>query len=130
MAGNSINNVKNKHNLDLSQLLVNGKMFDETLDIANHMNDFFVNVGPDLDRNMPKIYHMYPGNFLRNRNQFNFVMAHISQDDVLQILNSLPSKGTGPASIPLKMINAIADLIVIPLCHQYIFYNRYLSRYA
>ena len=37
----SIVNVKNKHNLGLSQLLVNGKMFDETLDIANHMNDFF-----------------------------------------------------------------------------------------
>ena len=115
MTGNPISS-KNEHNLGLSQLLFNGKMFDGTLDIANHMNDFFVNVGPELDKNIPNIDHISPNKYLRNRNHFTFVIANISHDDVLEILHSLPNKGTGPSSIPIKMLNAIVDLIVIPLC--------------
>ena len=35
----------------------------------------------------------------------------------MELLQSLPNKSTGPYSIPLKILQAIADLIVIPLCH-------------
>ena len=68
------------HNQGLSQLFVKAKTFDKTLDITNHMNDFFLNVGPKLDKMIPKIDHISPKKILRNRNQFNFVIAHISQN--------------------------------------------------
>ena len=113
----SLVNVKNKLNLGLTQLNMNGKIIDESKDVANHINDFFINVGPNLDKNIPKVNHISANHYLRNRNQIDFTIAHISNDEVLQLIQGLPNKGTGPASIPLQMLKPVADLIVIPLCH-------------
>ena len=60
---------------------------------------------------------MSPDKFLKKRNQFNFIIAHISEEEVLKIIESLPNKSTGPASLPLKLLKMIADIIVVPLCN-------------
>ena len=96
---------------------VNGTIIDEPKDIVNCVNDFFVNVGPETEKNLPKVKHITPEKFLKNKNQFNFVIAHISNEDILDIIKKLPNKGTGPNSIPLKLLHIVADLIVFPLCH-------------
>ena len=60
---------------------------------------------------------MSPDQFLKNRNEIDLIIAHISEQEVLDIINALPiKKGTGPASIPMKLLNIVADIIVIPLC--------------
>ena len=74
-------------------------------------------MGIETEKNIPKVGHSSPQKFLKNRNQFNFVIAHISNDEILDIIKSLPNKATGPVSIPLKLLHIVADLIVIPLCH-------------
>ena len=66
---------------------------------------------------MPKVSHISPSFYLRNRIQLNFIIAHISEQDVLDIITALPIKSTGPASIPTKLLKLVADLIVVPLCH-------------
>ena len=53
----------------------------------------------------------------QNRNNVEFIMTHISEDDILKIIQSLPNKGTGPASIPLNLLKIVANIIVVPLCH-------------
>ena len=113
----SIVNVKSNLNQGLSQFKINGKIVDEPKDIANHINDFFVNVGPDVDKNIPKINHISSDKYLKDRNQFNFIVTHISNEEVLSLIQSLPNKGTGPVSIPLKLLKDAADIIVVPLCH-------------
>ena len=60
---------------------------------------------------------MLPSKFLKNRNQINFVIAHVSNDKILDIINSLENKSTGPASIPLKLLSLIPDLIIIPFAY-------------
>ena len=46
----------------------------------------------------------YQRKFLKNRIQVNFVIAHISNEEILDIINALENKSTGPSSIPLKTI--------------------------
>ena len=53
---------------------------------------------------------------LENRNQCNFLIAHISTEDVLDIIKALNNKSTGPSSIPLRLLILIPDLIILPLC--------------
>ena len=101
----------------LSQLEINGSIIDDPKKIANHVNNFFVNIGPELDKSIPRIDNISPSRFLKNRIQLNFLIAHVSDEDVINIIQSLPNKGTGPASIPLRMLKVAADLIAIPLCH-------------
>ena len=54
---------------------------------------------------------------MKNRNQINFVIAHISNEEILDIIYSLENKSSGPSSIPLKMLSIIPDLIILPLAH-------------
>ena len=109
-------NVKKSTNFSISHLNINGKISTDPGEITNKFNDFFVNVGPNTEKGVPKVPNMTPDKFLRNRNQFNLIIAHISHEEVLRIIESLPHKSTGPASIPLKMLKVVADIIVIPLC--------------
>ena len=44
------------------------------------------------------------------------IIAHISEEEILDIIKALPNKGMGPASIPLRLLKIVADIIVIPLC--------------
>ena len=67
-------------------------------------------------KSIPKVPHTSPEKFLKNRNQINLIIAHISDREILDIITALPIKGTGPASIPLRLLKIAADLIVIPLC--------------
>ena len=113
----NIVNLKNTTNYGISQLNINGKIINEPKDIANSMNNFFVNIGAETEKCVPKVNHTSPDKFLKNRNQFNFIIAHISEEEILDIIKKLPNKGTGPASIPLKLLKIVADLIVIPFCN-------------
>ena len=76
-----------------------------------------MNVGPNIEKDVPIVPNILPKNFLKNRNQFNFIIAHIANEEVLEIIKSLNNKSSGPSSIPLNLPQIVADLIVFPLCH-------------
>ena len=90
-------------------------MIDDPTAISNSFNKFFVNVGPETEINVPRVPNATPEKYLRNRTQIDFIIAHISDEEITNLINSLPNKGTGPASIPLRLLKDVVDLIVIPL---------------
>ena len=100
-----------------SQLNVGGKVIDDNKEIANNFNNFFVNVGPNMEESVPKVPNISHSKFLKNRNQMKFVIAHVSNEEILDIINSLENKSTGPSSIPLKLLSLIPDLIILPLAY-------------
>ena len=108
--------MKKPSDFSISQLNVNGKIVDDPEAITNNFNNFFANVGPETEKSVPKVPNLSPTMYLKNRNQFNFIIAHISEQEILDIINSLANKSTGPASIHLKLLIIAADLIVVPLC--------------
>ena len=113
----SIVNIKNSVNPKIAQLNINGSVIDEPKLVVNEINIFFVNVGPNTEKDVPKVPNILPENFLKNRNQFNFIIAHIANEEVLEIITSLNNKSSDPSSIPLNLLQIVADLIVFPLCH-------------
>ena len=94
-----------------------GQILDNDKEIATNFNNFFTNVGPNTENLIPKVPNISPSKFLRNRNQINLVIARVANEEILDIINSLENKSTGPSSIPLKMLSVIPDLIIIPLAH-------------
>ena len=99
-----------------TQLNIGGKIIDNNNEIATNFNSFFVNVGPSTEKSIPKV-PIVPSKFLKNQNQVNFVIAHVSNEEILEIINSLENKSTGPYSIPLKMLSVIPDLIILLLAY-------------
>ena len=74
-------------------------------------------MGPSTENMIPKVPNLSPSKFLRNHNQIKFVIAHVSNEEVLDIINSLENKSTGPSSIPPRTLSIIPDLIILPLAH-------------
>ena len=110
-------NVKKPADFSISQLNVGGRIVDDPVSVANSINSFFAGVGPETEKSVPKIPNMSPSMFMGDRNQFNLIIAHISEKEILDIIKALANKSSGPASIPLRLLVAVADLIVVPLCH-------------
>ena len=90
----------------ISQLNIGGKIIDDDKELATN-----------TENAIPKVPNILPSKFLKNRNQINFVIAHISNEEILDIINSLENKATGPFSIPMKLLSLIPDLIIIPLAY-------------
>ena len=111
----SIINIKSTKST-ISQIKVNNKVIKNHKKIAASLNNFFINVGPKTERNIPVNPKIKPDQYLKNRNQLNFLIAHISNEEVLAIINQLENKSTGPQSIPIKLLKLIPDLILIPIC--------------
>ncbi len=109
-------NVKKSTDFSISQLNISGKIVDDPATITNSFNNFFVNVGPETEKKIPKVPNMSPTMYLKNRNLFNLIIAHISEQEILDIINALENKSTGPASIPLRLLKVVANIIVVPLC--------------
>ena len=108
---------KNAINPQIAQLKINGRIIDVPKQVANEVNNFFVNVGPNTEKEVRKVPNILPENFLKNKNQFNLIIAQISNDAALEIIKSLTNKATGPNSIPLNLLNEVAHLIDFPFCH-------------
>ena len=112
----SIININNSKNISINRLKVDGKLIDNPNDIAKELNEFFVNVGPNTEKNIPHNPVIQPENYLINKNQVDFLITHISNEEVLDIINNLESKSAGPQSIPVNLLKIIPDLIILPLC--------------
>ena len=96
------------------------KIYDKLIDdpnmISKTLNYFFVNVGPNTEKSIPHNPVIQPEKYLKSKNQIEFLIARISNDEVLDIINNLESKSTGLQSIPVNLLKLIPDLIILPLC--------------
>ena len=79
----NIRNISTK----ITQLNINGKIIDNPKDVANQLNDFFVNVGPLTEPSIPRSENISPNKFLKKRNRFDFFLAHLSHE-VFKIINT------------------------------------------
>ena len=74
-------NIKNTISPKLTQLNVNGKTIVHSKEIATNLNDFFVNMGPSTELNIRKAVNINPKIFLKDRQEVNYLIAHISEEE-------------------------------------------------
>ena len=86
----------------------------EPHEIANTFNNFFTNVGPNLDRDIPTTPKS-PLSFLLNRVTQNLKFKNTTNPEVMIILLQLDDKkSAGPSDLPINILN-IAAPIIVPL---------------
>jgi len=112
----SIINVNKYRFPSITQLKVNNTIVDDQNKIAQELNNFFVNVGPTIENAIPTNPKTKPSKFLKNRNETNFSITNISEEEVLEIIDNLESKSVGPNSIPINLLKLISRQIIKPLC--------------
>ena len=111
----SIVNTKKKKISQLTQLKVGNKTLSNPNEIANEFNNFFSNIGPSTEKNIATNPTIKFNKFLKDRLHNNFVLAHVSDEEILAIIQQLENKCTGPKIIPTNLLKLIPDLILLPL---------------
>ena len=56
-----------------------------TRQLAKYLNNFFANVSPNTENTIPKV--PTPLKFLKGRIQLHFIIAHTSNEEILDIIN-------------------------------------------
>ena len=110
-------NIRIPNTHKIAELKVGGKLINNPRDVSNKLNEFFVNVGPITEDNIPKTQNVSAIKFMKGRINYAFLIMHVSPYEVLDIIKYLEYKSTGPVSIPVKLFKLIPDLILVPLCN-------------
>ena len=72
-------NIKTTISPKVARLKVNGKIIANPKEISSDLNDFFVNIGPNTESNIPRAGNINPVKFMKERQQLNFIIAHIQK---------------------------------------------------
>ena len=103
-----------KTGTNISQLKCNDEIIDDPKLISQTFVNYFTNVGPNLDKEIPVTQNISPLTYLTNRSNTSFIIAPASNEEVLTIIMHLDEyKSSGPSSIPVKLLK-IASPIIVP----------------
>ena len=110
-------NLNNNNGPKVSQLNYQGKQFNTNDGMANAFNDFFTEVGPKLDKEIPPSRRdKNPTTYLNSRVSLPFLISPTSPNEINNIINALDNaKSSGPCCIPTKLLKLVSDNISIPL---------------
>ena len=108
-----------KKSSKITQIEHNKELITDSKKIVDTFNNFFANVGPEVDKSIPKT-PISPSSFLRNRVSTNFKFRPTNIKEVMTIVLSLDErKSPGPSDIPIKFLRIAAPIIVPHLVRIY-----------
>ena len=105
-------NTSNKQRIKINELKTNNKIINDNPTLANTFNNFFVNVGSEVNKVIPNT-NVPPTSYLKNRVEPNFLINKTSIVEVMTIILKLDdTKSPGPDDIPIKLLKIAAHIIV------------------
>ena len=103
----------------INHLNINNDNISDPKEIANTMNNFFVNVGPSTEKSIPYT-PVSPKSFLKSRIESTFKLKLTSTQEIMILLLQLDdTKSTGPSNLPIKLLKTAAPIIVPHLVSIY-----------
>ena len=96
------------------QIIVNDNILENPKSISNAFNEYFVNIGNSLSRNIPNVTdRSFSITSLISTNPMNsFFLRPIAEKEVLDHISGLKSsKSTGRYGIPIKYIKLTGKII-------------------
>ena len=106
-------NTSNKQPTKIDELKTNdNNIVNDNLLLANTFNNFFVNVGSEVNKSIPNT-NVSPSSYLNNRVESNFLINKTNIAEVMTIILKLDdNKSPGPDDIPIKLLKIAAHIIV------------------
>ena len=101
----------------------NGEHITDKEKIANSFNDFYVNVGPNLCKSLPK-HTVSPMSYLKDRNSSSMFVEPTDQTEITEIVMSLKDSAVGWDGLSAKILKQSISFVKLPLAHVF---NRSLA---
>ena len=107
---------KRKCNPTCSKFKCNGSVIEDGKVIANKFNDFFINVGPTLAKNIPST-KKNPTEYITQNIETVFAVSPVSDHEIFKILGDLKDSAAGWDELRPNMIKHVKQDIKLPLAH-------------
>ena len=109
-------NINNKAGVQINQLCHKGKQINTNQEMANTFNEFFTEIGPQLDKEIPQSKR--PGGckiYLNSRIPNSFLISITDPQEISDIINNFDDfKATGSCSVPIKLLKLARNELSIP----------------
>ena len=111
--------IKNKSISNIPNVFVqDGKNIVGGLNIANGFNDFFVNVGPNLAKNIPKYDHIDVVDYMNDINSSSMFLLPVDEKEVLRTVNDCKSKTSEDSdNLSMKFVKEVFSYIAKPFTY-------------
>ena len=107
---------KKKSSSRFSKFIVNKSITTDKQKIAEGFNDFYINVGPELAKNIPEV-NCSPADLLKDRVVNNMILNEVCLDELETCINSLKDSSSGWDMFTTKIIKKSISNIRFPLLH-------------
>ena len=97
---------------------INGKKVTNKNDIANHFNEYYINIGPTLCKTLPK-NNESPLAYMNMRTQDSMFLYPTNEEEITKIRTNLRVSSPGWDEISAKVIINAADILSEPLTFLY-----------
>ena len=107
----SIINIKSKQFYNIPQLVQNGEIVQNSKEIANIFNNYFVNIAGKIDSEIPRT-RKSPLDYLGDKLEKSFFISPTNSAEVEGIIVQLKNKkSVDPYSIPCKLLKMLSHLV-------------------
>lgn len=108
---------KTKSQLPISKIMRNNRTYTRRIDIANQLNEHFINVGPNLAKQIPSTT-ICPTDYITNSPTTSFMMSPVSVNEVTNLFKSLDDNKSS-IGVPNKLIKIAAKQLAMPFTYIY-----------
>ena len=111
----NIVNINKRKNTPIAQLVYKNEVKSTNLNMAESMNDFYVNVGNMIETKIPKCDTNF-SDYLINPNPKNIFLRPVVCAEVITLVKQFQtSKACGPNSIPVNILKSNINVLSVPL---------------
>ena len=109
-------NVSKKKSSSPTKLIYKNEEKVSNVDMAEALNDFFVNIGSSIETKIPKPKQNF-SSYLKNPNNKSIFLSPCTPNEISSIIikDMNPSKSSGPNSISTNLLIEFSELVVNPL---------------
>ena len=112
----NIINVSKKATINIDKIVENGMETTNPVEMANTLNNFYVNIGKSIEEKIPKAKTSF-SYYLRQRNIYNIILNPCTDEEIRKYISDITSvsKSTGPNSIPISILKYNINELIGPI---------------
>ena len=99
-----------------SRFMVNNRIITDKKEICNGFNSFFVNIGPNLSKDIPSASKS-PCTFMKNRVVHEMLISEVVEDEVRDLMKNLKDSSAGWDCISSSVVKSTYENIISPLTY-------------
>ena len=107
---------KKKSSRKCNEFHSGGNILNDTTEISNKFNNYFINIGPTLASQIPDTGTNYK-KFLPNNNNNSIFLSPVNHDEIKKNILNLNNSAPGWDEITAKMLKLVGDKLSLPLTH-------------